>query len=193
MLIVFIGPPGAGKGTQAQRLASHLNVPHLSTGEMLRDAEESGTELGRKAAAFMKNGQLAPDELVVKIIGQRIEQPDCARGCLFDGFPRTINQAEELDRQLSLDQRALDLVLELHVEEDELVRRLLRRAKHADKPRADDTPEAIPKRLEVYRSLTQPVLEYYRARGLLREINGQGTPEQVFARIRDAVETRQSS
>lgn len=183
MLVVFIGPPGAGKGTQAKHLAEHLQVPHLSTGEMLREAAEAGTDLGLQAASYMERGQLAPDELVVEIIGQRLRQPDCARGCLFDGFPRTIRQAQILDDRLQEDGRALDLVLELKVDEEELVRRLLRRAAESAKPRADDTLDAIPKRLEVYHSLTEPVLDYYRQRGLLREIDGAGTPEQVFERI----------
>lgn len=188
MLIVFIGPPGAGKGTQAERLADHLGVPHLSTGEMLRDAAAAGTEHGREAAKYMERGQLAPDELVVQVICERVQQPDCARGCLFDGFPRTINQAQILDQHLEQDGRSLDVVLELKCDEEELIRRLLRRAKEAKKPRADDTPEAIPKRLEVYRVQTAPVLDYYRQRGLLCEIDGQGTPDRVFARIRAAVD-----
>jgi adenylate kinase len=188
MLIVFIGPPGAGKGTQAKHLAEHLSLPHLSTGEMLRDAAEAGTELGLRAAQFMQDGQLAPDDLVVEIIGQRIRQPDCAKGCLFDGFPRTINQAQILDQRLEEDGRSLDVVLELKCDDEELIRRLLHRAQQSSKPRADDTPEAIPKRLEVYHSLTAPVLDYYRQRGLLCEIDGHGTPERVFARIRAAVD-----
>jgi adenylate kinase len=190
MLVIFIGPPGSGKGTQAQRLAEHLGVPHLSTGDMLREAAEQGTEPGRLAAGYMEQGQLAPDELVIDIIGERLQQPDCAHGCLFDGFPRTISQAESLDERLHEDGRAIDLVVELQVNEEELVRRLLLRAEESDKPRADDTREAIPKRLEVYRSQTAPVVEYYRRKGLLCEIDGEGPREEIFGRIRAAVDGR---
>jgi adenylate kinase len=188
MLVVFIGPPGAGKGTQAKRLAAHLRVPHLSTGDMLREAVEAGTDLGKQAVRYMNEGQLAPDALVVQIIGQRLEQPDCRRGSLFDGFPRTVEQAKSLDERLAQSGRSLDIVLELKVDDQELIQRLLRRAQESAKPRTDDTPEAIPKRLQVYHSQTAPVLDFYRRRSLLCEIDGHGTPDQVFTRIRAAVD-----
>ncbi len=187
MLVVFIGPPGSGKGTQAERLAAKLQLPHLSTGAMLREAADAGSEPGRRAMQFMEHGHLAPDELVIAVIGERIAQPDCARGCLFDGFPRTIEQARALDQLLLEGGRTLDHVLELDVAEAELVQRLLRRAKTSDPPRTDDTPEVIPERIEVYRRQTTPVLEYYRERGLLRTVDGQGAPEEVFVRVCDTV------
>jgi adenylate kinase len=183
MQIVFIGPPGAGKGTQSQRLIDYLQIPHLSTGDMLRQAKQDGTALGRQAAPFMDQGRLVPDALVVEIVGERLEQPDCERGCLLDGFPRTLAQAEALDEYLARHDNQIDVVLELRVDEQELVRRLLGRAEQTDQPRPDDSPQAIPRRLQVYREETQPLLDYYGQRGLLHTVDGTGTPDEVFARI----------
>jgi adenylate kinase len=188
MLVVFIGPPGAGKGTQASRLCDYLNVPHLSTGDMLRQAKQDGTPLGKQASAYMDRGSLVPDQLVVEIVGDRLEQPDCKAGCLLDGFPRTLAQAQALDEYLSQHAGCIDFVLELRVDEQELIQRLLGRAQESDQPRSDDSPEAIPHRLEVYRSQTEPLLEYYRQRNLLHSIDGLGTPDEVFDRIRAAVD-----
>jgi adenylate kinase len=188
MLVVFIGPPGAGKGTQASRLCDYLNVPHLSTGDMLRQAKQDGTPLGKQASAYMDRGSLVPDQLVVEIVGERLEQPDCKAGCLLDGFPRTLAQAQALDEYLSQHAGCIDFVLELRVDEQELIQRLLGRAQESDQPRSDDSPEAIPHRLEVYRSQTEPLLEYYRQRNLLHSIDGLGTPDEVFDRIRAAVD-----
>ncbi len=192
MIVIFIGAPGSGKGTQAQRLASLLGVPHLSTGEMLRQAAAEGNQWGLCAAEYMEQGQLAPDDLVIRVIVQRIRQPDCAQGFLLDGFPRTLNQAAALDERLREAGRPVDLVVELRVGAEELMRRLLHRAATSDKPRADDTPEAIPHRLEVYRRETAPLLDYYRQQDLLCEVDGEGLPEEVFARVRDAVQQRRT-
>jgi len=186
MRIVFIGPPGAGKGTQAKRLIDHLGIVHLSTGDMLRQARKDGTELGKKAAEFMDGGSLVPDELVVGIVVERIAQADCQAGCLFDGFPRTIAQAQALDEQLEKQGTPLDLVLELKADEGELTRRMLERAKIENRP--DDTPETIANRMEVYRSQTEPLLAYYTQRGKLEVIDGMGTPDEVFARIQACVD-----
>jgi adenylate kinase len=183
MRIVFLGAPGAGKGTQAQRLEKHLHVVHLSTGELLRNAYEAGTPLGQEAACYMNAGQLVPDDIVVGIVVDRLAQKDCARGCLFDGFPRTVPQAETLDRLLAERQIPLNLVIALEVPESQLVERLLSRG------RVDDDPETIRERFRQYHRLTQPLLDYYGARGVLRQITADGTPDEVFAKIRSVMDT----
>ncbi len=185
MLVVFIGPPGAGKGTQARRLAADLGVPHLSTGDILRHAIERDTPLGRQAASFMNQGRLVPDSVVIDIVGQRIAEPDCAGGCLLDGFPRTIEQARALDELLQGRAASIDIVLELRVDRKELLRRMLSRSQLEG--RADDTPETIAQRFEVYGRQTEPLLDFYRDRKVLRSVDGMGTPDEVFARIRACV------
>ena len=182
MFIVFIGPPGAGKGTQAQQLVDLLQIPHVSTGDMLRQAISEGSELGEQASAYMQAGELVPDELILKIIGERLDDPKMSGGCLFDGFPRNVEQARALDELLEGRNTPLDLVLELQVDDEELKRRLLARK------RPDDTPDTIAQRLEVYRNQTSPVLQYYSERGLLATVDGSGTPDEVFARIRERVQ-----
>jgi adenylate kinase len=182
MRIVFLGPPGAGKGTQAQKLKDYLHVAHLSTGEMLRDADQAGTELGREAIRFMNAGQLVPDDVVVGIVVDRLAEKDCARGCLFDGFPRTVPQAEALDRVLVECGMPLDLVIALDVPEPLLIQRLLSRG------RPDDDPDTIHERFRQYNSQTEPLIDYYRQRGLLRQISAAGTPEEVFTKVRAAVD-----
>lgn len=178
MRIVFIGPPGAGKGTQAERLVRTYGLAHLSTGDMLRAARDAQTEIGRKADQYMSSGQLVPDEIILDIIAERLAKPDCRAGYLLDGFPRTIAQAEALDRMLAEQSTPLDVVLLLDVPEEELFRRL------AGRGRADDRPEVIRQRLVAYRRQTEPLLEYYDKAGLIRSVDGIGSVDDIFGRIK---------
>jgi adenylate kinase len=186
MFVVFIGPPGAGKGTQSQLLVDYLQIPHLSTGDLLRLACQQQTEVGKQAQAYMDAGQLVPDPIMVQIVKHRLEQPDCAQGCLFDGFPRTIVQAESLDRILNQRQTPLDIVLELRVDEAVLVKRL------AGRGRTDDRPEIVRQRLKAFYDRIKALLEYYESRGLLHTIDGLGPMEEVFDRIKNALAARQA-
>ncbi len=187
MRIVFIGPPGAGKGTQSVRLVEYLEIPHLSTGEMLRDAKKRGTELGLIAAPIMDRGDLVPDPLVLKILGKRLHEPDCGNGWLLDGFPRTIGQAQSLDQYLADKGTSLNCVIELFVPDDELQQRLANRYLQLENPRPEDQPEAIPRRISLYRSQTEPLIEYYRQSDVLRSVDGIGTMDEIFHRILDCI------
>ena len=190
MFVVFLGPPGVGKGTQSRRLLQHLGIPHVSTGDMLRQAKKEGRRLGAEAARNMDSGHLVSDELVLQLVAERVREPDCANGCLFDGFPRTSVQAEALDRLLDARRTPLDVVLELRADEEELLQRMLRRAQIEQ--RADDTPETVQQRMRIYHSQTEPLVQYYQQRSLLETIDAMGTPDQVFARIVAAVERHRS-
>jgi adenylate kinase len=187
MRLIFIGPPGAGKGTQAQRLIKHLATPHISTGELLRDAVARRTPQGLAAKAHIDRGALAPDELILEIINERISQGDCAGGCLFDGFPRTVAQARALDELLARRGEPLDGAIELAVDEETLFHRLVARG------RDDDQPDVIRERFASYQRQTAPVLDYYRRRGILETVSGAGAPDEVFDRIRAAVDRLKSN
>lgn len=188
MLVIFIGPPGSGKGTQAKQLSEYLGVPHLSTGDMFRAAIDAGTKTGQEAAQYINQGKLVPDDIVVQLVNDRLAEDDCQGGCLLDGFPRTVSQAETLDKFLDAANRSVDLVIELCVFEDELIRRMLKRAE--TEGRADDTPETIQERLRVYAEQTIPVLEYYQNQNIVDTVDGTGTPEEVFERLQDCVKER---
>jgi adenylate kinase len=184
MRIIFLGPPGAGKGTQAAALTQRLSLAHLSTGDMLRAATRAETPLGKEAAAHMNAGRLVPSELVQKLVAERISQPDCRKGYLLDGFPRTVDQAEALDKWLAAQGAKIDLVINLAVDDAVLLARL------AGRGRQDDAEEVVRERLRQYDKLTRPLADYYRRRGVLREIDGHGTPEEVFQRIVAEVEAK---
>jgi adenylate kinase len=209
MNLILLGPPGAGKGTQAKRLAQTHGLVQLATGDMVRAAIASGSEVGRRVKAIYDAGQLVPDDIIIQMIADRIGQPDCARGFILDGFPRTVPQAEALDAMLAERGQALDHVILLEVDEAALVDRIAGRFtcqgcgasfhERYRRPqvegvcdvcggtelvhRADDRPEAVKTRFEVYRRQTEPILPYYRARGILRTVNGMADIDEVTRQI----------
>lgn len=187
MRLILLGPPGAGKGTQAQRLVAKHGIVQLSTGDMLRAAVAAGTPVGLRAKAIMDRGDLVPDEVVVAIIADRIGQPDAKRGFVLDGFPRTVPQAEALDRLLKQRGLALDGVIALKVDEGILLKRIETRVAEmtarGEKVRADDNPEALKKRLDAYRAQTAPLVDYYTATGQLKTIDGMAPIDAVTAAI----------
>lgn len=188
MIAIFLGAPGAGKGTQSSRLAARLGVPQISTGDMLRQAVAEGTPLGLKAKKIMEAGELLPDAVVVDVIRDRISRPDCAGGFFLDGFPRTTGQAEALDRMLGDAGLAVDAVVNLEVDEGRLIERMAGRAKNEG--RADDNPETIRERLRVYREKTAPLVSWYRDRGRLVTVDGLGEIGEVSRRIEEALGAR---
>ncbi|MET9363055.1 adenylate kinase [Streptomyces sp. NPDC006632] len=213
MRIVLVGPPGAGKGTQAAFLAQNLAIPHISTGDLFRANISQGTELGKAAKAFMDDGQLVPDEVTIGMAKDRMAEPDAENGFLLDGFPRNVVQAEALDKVLKADGVTLDAVLDLEVPEDEVVKRIAgRRICRKDSAhvfhvaynapqqdgvcdkcggelyqRADDTEDTVRKRLEVYHSETEPIIDYYRAQGLVITITALGKVNAVTQKAMDAL------
>ena len=177
--LIFLGPQGSGKGTQASRLARLMGVPHISTGEMLRQAVADGTELGKKADAIMQAGDLVPDELVVAMVAERLDQADAACGYILDGFPRNVSQAKALDEVLSV---PLDGLVQLDVPHEELMKRMLLRAEQEG--RADDTEEGISRRLAIYWEETAPLSDYYRETGSkVYVVDGLGGIDEIFARV----------
>ena len=204
MRMILVGPPGAGKGTQAARLVDTYKIPHISSGDMLRGAVKEGTELGRKADDFMKSGQLVPDDLVIAMVIERIGKDDCSGGFMLDGFPRTRPQAEALDAELSKAGVALDVVLLIEVPDEFIVERITGRRMDPEtgdiyhvefKPapadvqgrlvqRKDDTAEACKKRLVKYHSETAPIVPFYEGKGVLRRVDGNAAPAEVTERIK---------
>ena len=183
MNLVLFGPPGAGKGTQSKILTEKRGLPQLSTGDMLRAAIEAGTPLGLSVKATIAKGELVSDETVIGIIAQRYDQPDCKDGAVFDGFPRTIAQAEALDAMLAERGRKIDLVLELKVDDAVLLSRVETRIKAGGVLRSDDTPETLAHRLGVYYKNTAPLIDFYRGQGKLKTVDGMAPVEAVTAQV----------
>ena len=191
MRLILLGPPGAGKGTQAQRLVARYGIPQLSTGDMLRAAVKAGTPVGLRAKAVMDAGGLVSDEIVVGIINDRIEEADAKKGFILDGFPRTVAQAEALDRMLAQKGLKLDAVVELKVDEKALLARIENRARETVAAggvvRADDNPEAFKVRLDAYRAQTAPVSAYYEGKGALKTVDGMAPIDDVTAALGKAL------
>jgi adenylate kinase len=186
MHLVLLGPPAAGKGTQARRMTDRFGGVHIDTGDILRANAERGSELGRKARTYMERGDLVPDEVVIDMVLERVGEADCAAGFVLDGFPRTVPQAEALGRRLGELDRPLDATVGLEVEEVELRRRLAERAREQDRP-DDDDEQAIRQRLELFASETGPLLDYYRRQGLLVRVDAVGEVDEVTERIAEAL------
>ncbi len=197
MRVILLGPPGAGKGTQAHRLVERHGIPQLSTGDMLREAVAKGTDVGRRAQAVMDAGQLVSDEIVIGIVADRIDQDDARKGFILDGFPRTVAQARALDEMLDERKLAIDAVLEFRVDEQKLVERIEKRARETAEAglpvRKDDTPEVFHPRLREFRQATAAVSPYYRERGLLREIDGMAPVDHVTDEIETLLTTQVSA
>ena len=187
MRLILLGPPGAGKGTQAQRLVAKHGIPQLSTGDMLRAAVANGTEVGKRAKAVMDAGELVSDAIVNAIVAERIDQPDCAAGFILDGYPRTLAQADATGAMLAERSLALDTVIELVVDDKALVGRIVKRAEDAKAAgqavRKDDNPEVFDERLREYYKKTAPLIGYYHAKGLLKGVDGMASIDEVTAQI----------
>ncbi len=217
MNLILLGAPGAGKGTQAKLIVEKYGIPQISTGDMLREAVAKGTELGKKAKEYMDKGELVPDEIVIGIVKERLQQPDCEKGFILDGFPRTLKQAEELDKMLEELGKKIDAVINVSVPEEEVVKRIVNRRTckncgavyhliynppkeegKCDKcggelyQRDDDKEETVRARYKVYKEQTEPLIEYYSKKGLLYNVDGTKSIEEVFEEIQKILDKLQS-
>jgi adenylate kinase len=186
MRLIILGPPGAGKGTQAARLAERHGIPAISTGDIFRSNIKDGTELGRQVQALLASGAYVPDEITNAIVRDRLQQPDAARGFLLDGYPRTKAQVAELDSMMEAQGHRIDAVLELTADVDEVVQRLMKRAE--TEGRVDDTEDVIRHRQQVYVNETAPLADLYREHGVLRQVDGMGNVDEVAARLEAALD-----
>lgn len=191
MRIVLLGAPGSGKGTQAARLKAELGIAHISTGDLLRAAVKAGTPLGLRAKAVMDAGQLVSDEIVLEMLEERLERPDTRAGFILDGYPRNLAQADALDQLLKRIGQPLDAVLKLNVPDADIIKRT--EIRFQAEGRADDDPETVRRRLQVYAQQTAPVADYYAQRGLLTEVDGVGAIEDVFVRLLAALNARSAA
>ena len=184
MIVILFGPPGAGKGTQAKRLEQHYGLKQLSTGDMLRQTAAEGGEFGREVKNIIDSGQLVSDDIIIRMIDARMDHPDCLKGVILDGFPRTVAQAEALDKMLTRKQQKVASVLLMEVDEQELYHRIETRAREAQgAARQDDTPETLKKRIKTYLDQTKPILPFYQSRDVLHRINGMAPVDDVTAAI----------
>jgi adenylate kinase len=185
MRLVLLGAPGSGKGTQAARLKDHLQVPHISTGDLLRAEVAAGSALGLQAKAVMDRGDLVSDEILLGMLEDRLSRPDVSGGFILDGYPRNLAQADALGQLLARIGQPMDHAVQLDVDTDLLVERIAGRAK--EQGRVDDSPESVRNRLNVYNQVTAPVVEYYRQRGMLKVVHGEGSMDDVFTRIVESI------
>jgi adenylate kinase len=184
--VVILGPPGAGKGTQAKLISEDAGIPHVNTGDMYRAAVAAGTELGKRVKPYMDAGELVPDELTIEVVRERLSEPDTMDGFVLDGFPRTLPQAEALDEILAASERGISVVLDFQLSEELAEQRLLKRA--LEQGREDDTPEIIHRRMETMR-IPEALVEFYRTRGLVVGIHAERTIEEVFAEVQSVLQT----
>lgn len=182
--ILIFGPPGSGKGTQSVKLAEKFNLSHHSTGDMLRAEIAAGTELGKKMSSIMSKGELVPDEVVIEMIADKIDSTKGVAGFLFDGFPRTVVQTDELEKMLNARGMKIDSMLVLNVDHDELVKRLIARAEQSGRP-DDKDPAVIENRIDVYKAKTEPIIDYCRKKKIYQPVNGMGTIDEIFGRLSD--------
>lgn len=187
-IIIFLGAPGSGKGTQATKISKEQGIPHISTGDLFRENLKKETELGKKAKSYMDSGKLVPDEIVLDMVYKRISEPDSKKGYLLDGFPRNLHQAKEFEKKLP--KHVKIVVINLNVKDEELIKRIVERGKASQVKRSDDTKEVAKKRLTIYQKETKPLVQYYKNKGWLVDIDGEKPQDQVHEEIQKGIENK---